>query len=86
MNHTVAVKPRTSLYFDPEAIRSVIYDLLCGLYNMLAIYSLSGPIYECLTWMRGKRHRVNAHAVTAHVSLSVPTVTTRTSNSIPDWL
>ena len=79
--NTVAVKPSTFRYFD--------FDIN----NLLAIYALSGPVYDFLIWMRDrqsnrrrKRHRVNAHAVTAHVSTGVPTVTARASNSIPAWL
>ena len=81
MNAKTIVKPSNFQFFDFE-----INDLL-------TLFRLSGPICKWLTWLRDwqpnrrrKQHRVNAHAVTAHVSTGVPTVTARASNSIPAWL
>ena len=85
---TEAALHPNSHFFNPEAVRSVISDLE-------SLTWLAEQAQKLLPWIlvfwrnrpeRRKRHRVDAHAVTALVRVGAATATARASNSIPAWL
>ena len=91
MNAKTEAAPHPNfLFFDPEAVRSIINDLE-------SLIRLAKQARELLPWIlefrrnRPERRkpqelRVNAQAISAYISTGVPTVTAGASNSLPVWL